>query len=502
MAKRLFELSAILVSAWALGACSGMGASRQLPWELSSLVGHAQKAVVTVAATDLDGEGLRIGSGFFIQSDGILVTNNHVLDGAFKAQIKTADGEKYPITTVIARNPQVDLMKVRVAIPAEKVVPVQLADDAHSPAIADRVVVIGSPMGFEQTVSEGIISAVRQHPAGGQVYQLTAPISQGSSGGPVLNLKGQVVGVVTFQAASGQNLNFAVSAKALRMMPNEIVERSLAQWALEKAANDPFQAMALCRQGAELSIKGQYDAALEFYQQAAETNPDDAETWRGLGSCYIGLNQPDEAIAAFHHSIDAAPNDAIGHFMLAMYYKALENYPEAIAALLQVIRIDPANVQARFELADAYGRVDQTEEQIQTFRGILNLKPDHVPALQRLAEVVGGLGSYDEALDLLHQASSLAPDNAEIYFDIGVIYNSQKLPEKELGAYIQAIRLDPQLVSAHYNLALLYLSQGNRNLALQEYTILKTLDPRTAERLFQKIYPETIEEIRQSGSTP
>jgi hypothetical protein len=76
-------------------------------------------------------------------------------------------------------------------------------------------------MGLEQTVSEGIISAVREMPAGGKVFQLTAPISRESSGGPVINLDGKVVGVVTFQVARGQNLNFAVSIDALEMLSDE-----------------------------------------------------------------------------------------------------------------------------------------------------------------------------------------------------------------------------------------------------------------------------------------
>ena len=230
MVKHHQELLAVILSVLVLGACAGGAAYRQVPWELSHVVGPAQKSVVTVAAFDLDGERLKIGSGFFIHQDGTLVTNNHVLEGAYKAEIRTADGEKFLIEAVIARNPLMDLMKVRVDIPAEKVVPVQLADDAHLPVIADRVVVIGSPMGLEQTVSEGIVSAVRRLPAGGEVYQLTAPISQGSSGGPVLSLNGQVVGVVTFQAASGQNLNFAVSVKALRMMTNEASGLSRPNW--------------------------------------------------------------------------------------------------------------------------------------------------------------------------------------------------------------------------------------------------------------------------------
>ncbi len=485
---------AIGVTAFLMGACRSAVVPEQEPWYLHNMVAPVQKSVVTVAVLDMEGNVLRIGSGFFIDRDGTLVTNDHVLDGAYRAEIKTADGDIFPIDSVIARNPLVDLLKVRVRIPRERVVPVVLAVD--EPAIADRVVVIGSPMGLEQTISEGIVSAVREHPPIGKVYQLTAPISPGSSGGPALNLKGQVIGVISFQAARGQNLNFAVSVKTLQMLTNETRELSIAEWTIEKSGRDPSLAVSLCRQGARLSIKGNYKAALDYYQKATETNPDDPDTWRGLGSCYIGLNEPDQAIEAFEQSIAAAPDNAAGYFLLALYYKVLEQYQLEIPSLLRVISIDPQNVQARFELAEAYGQLNATDSQIDAYKKILELKPDHVPSLLRMGQTVGQMGRYDEALDLLRKASALAPDNADILFDIGVTYNAKNLPEEELRAYTRAIRVNPQMVPAHYNLALIFLKQGNRKLALQQYAILKSLDAQAAERLFLKVYPESIDKIR------
>jgi tetratricopeptide (TPR) repeat protein len=482
------------VAAILLSACSGAGPPRQELWHLHNLVAQIQKSVVTVAALDTKNHVLRIGSGFFIGRDGTLVTNDHVLEGAYQAAIKTADGEKYPIDKVIARNPLIDLIKVRVQIPREQIAPLELAKD--EPAIADRVVVIGSPLGLEQTVSEGIISAVREHPTNGKIYQLTAPISPGSSGGPALNLNGQVIGVVSFQAASGQNLNFAVSVKALQMLTNESKELSIAEWTIEKAGDDPRLAVSLCHEGAKLSIEGKYEAALDYYQKATETNPKDPDTWRGLGSCYIGLEQPDQALEAFHQSIALAPDDAAGHFMLAMYYKALGQYQQEIPSLQRVIGIDPENVQARLELADVYGRLGQTDAQIDVYDRILKVKPDDVDTLHLLGQTVGRVGRYDQALDLLHKASALAPDDAGIYFDIGVTYKFKHLPEEELRAYTRAIRADPQMVPAHYNIGLLFLKQGNRKLALQQYAILKSLDAATAEHLFNRIYPQSVDQIR------
>jgi S1-C subfamily serine protease len=120
MVRRGILLVAIGAAALLLVACSKAVVPEQEPWYLHNMVAPVQKSVVTVAVLDMEGNVLRIGSGFFIDRDGTLVTNDHVLDGAYRAEIKTADGDIFPIDSVIARNPLVDLLKVRVRIPRER----------------------------------------------------------------------------------------------------------------------------------------------------------------------------------------------------------------------------------------------------------------------------------------------------------------------------------------------------------------------------------------------
>jgi tetratricopeptide (TPR) repeat protein len=496
MLRKVISLLAAVAAIFAAAACSRAVTPDKGPWDLRHVVAPVRQSVVTVAALGAEGDVLRIGSGFFIDRDGTLVTNDHVLEGALEATVKTADGGIFPISTVVGFNPLVDLIMVRAQIPPQRAVPVQLSDE--EPNLADRVVVIGSPMGLSQSISEGIVSAVRNHPSLGKVYQLTAPTSPGSSGGPVLDLKGRVVGVVSFQTTLGQNINFAVAIKALQVMSYTTGEPSIAEWTLGREARPLGQAAALCRRGARLSIKGEYKTALDYFRQAAAANPEDPHVWSGLGSCYIGMNQPHKAIEALNRSIQAAPDDAAGHLMLAMYYKDLGKYAQQIDALSHAIRIEPDNLPARMELADAYGHLDQTTAQIEALKHILLLHPDHVPALQRMGQALGRIGRYDEALDTLRHAIALAPDNAEIHYAMGAIFHDRNLPSEELQSYIQAIRSDPQMVPAHFSIALLFLRQGNPQLALREYAILKNLDEDAARRLFEMIYPGNIGKGRKA----
>jgi tetratricopeptide (TPR) repeat protein len=489
MLKQFIRWGVLAAGCWFIAGCTVIMAPTPQPSHVKQWLAPVRQSVATVVAFNLDGEIAAIGSGFFIDHSGTLVTNYHVLEDSYRAEIKTAGGERYPITAVLARSQLLDLIKVRVDIPRGRVTPVKFS--MTEPSIAEGVVVIGSPMGLEQTISEGIVSAVRRHPADVPIYQLTAPISPGSSGSPVLNLAGSVFAVVTFQASKGQNLNFAVSIKALEMLPNDSPALSIAEWTLRRSGGDPQLAAALCQKGAQLSIKGKYEAALDFYQHATEVFPDDPDAWDGLGSCYVGMNQPEDAIAAFHHSIAADPENAAGHFLLAMFYKTQKQYQQAIPPLQEVIRIDAKNVQARLELADVYGRLNRTDAQMQSFKAILAFKPDHVPTLHLMGKTVRSLGRYDEALDLLRKASVLDPENAEIQYDIGVTYHAKKLPKEELKAYAKALRANPWLAPAHYNLGRLFIAQGKPVQALHQYEILKSIDDTLAQRLFGEIYPGT-----------
>ena len=492
MYRRRFFIGIVLTTVLLGSACTrGGGRSPQPPADFKGLVGSIQQAVVTVINYDVDGDIASIGSGFFISESGVLLTNLHVLEGAYHAEIKTRDGGRYPVASVLAKNKVVDLIKVRIDIPAGRAAPVVVAGAAAS--IADRIFVVGSPMGLEQTVSEGIISAVREIPGGAKVLQLTAPISRGSSGGPVVNRQGQVVGIVTFQATQGQNLNFAISIDALDMLSTEASELSIAEWTIRNSTQGPALAAALCSNGSKLAIRGEYEEALTYFREAAETNPEDPDAWYGLGSCYVGLGQPDDAIAAYKRPIEQDPDNAVAHFILAMYYKAIGKFEEEIDSLAEVIRIDSTNIRAQFELGRAYGAMERTTEQIDTFTDVLVHQPDHVPTLLHLGMALQESGRLEEAMALFTRARGVEPHNEQIHFNIGVTYGRMERPHASVNAYTQAIRANPRMVEAHYNLGITFLELGNRKLALDQYEILRPLNDGVASSLFDRIYPDNTE---------
>jgi hypothetical protein len=163
-----------------------------------------------------------IGTGFVVWQDGRIATNLHIIAGAREARITLHDKRVFTDVEVLAADRRHDLAIVR--IPARNL-PVLRSGDSGQMKAGDRVVAIGNPLGLETTVSDGLVSAVRQIDPQLKLLQISAPISPGSSGGPLFNDRGEVVGVTTLFSAEGQNLNFAVPVEYLK--PLLLSERAI-----------------------------------------------------------------------------------------------------------------------------------------------------------------------------------------------------------------------------------------------------------------------------------
>lgn len=153
---------------------------------------------------------LKIGSGFFISPGDALVTNAHVIAGAVEVEIVLHDGTTTTVTQVLALAPDKDI-----AILSAKGPPLEISE--RIPEVGEPIFVLGSPEGLSATFSNGIVSAIRAQNES-PVIQITAPISPGSSGGPVVDEKGKVLGVASFYYKEGQNLNFAVGCATIPPM--------------------------------------------------------------------------------------------------------------------------------------------------------------------------------------------------------------------------------------------------------------------------------------------
>ena len=183
-----------------------------------SLIKRIIPAIVNIEGYSENDKTLITGSGFFV-SKNLIITNYHVIEKANYLAITTYDGKKIPVKKIesVNRNHDLALIKIEQSYQASPIIQIE----KEQPQIGERILVIGSPLGFEQTVSDGIISGIRKFKGNIKLIQITAPISHGSSGGPVINQKGKVIGVATISITEGQNLNFAVSSQYITDIMNQ-----------------------------------------------------------------------------------------------------------------------------------------------------------------------------------------------------------------------------------------------------------------------------------------
>jgi len=167
----------------------------------------------TVSSTVTIETDIGLGSGFFI-SENVIVTNYHVINGASETYCYTNNSsEKYKIDGYLAVDKSADLILLKVSCLNRAAIKIALG----SVTPGQRVYVIGSPKGLPATISDGIISGLRDF-EGQKLIQITAPVSPGSSGGPVLNENGELIGVSVGQISEGQNLNFAIPLSYLESL--------------------------------------------------------------------------------------------------------------------------------------------------------------------------------------------------------------------------------------------------------------------------------------------
>ena len=168
-------------------------------------------SVVLLVMEDASGQPLGMGSGFVVR-DGIVATNMHVIEGAARGYAKLVeDKTKHDIRGIVASDAARDLVLLSVDGLKAKALGV---GDSNAVAVGDAVYAVGNPRGLEGTFSAGIVSSVRKV-GDDSLLQITAPISPGSSGGPVVNSKGEVIGVAVATFKGGQNLNFAIPSQYL-----------------------------------------------------------------------------------------------------------------------------------------------------------------------------------------------------------------------------------------------------------------------------------------------
>ncbi|MBK9155063.1 MAG: tetratricopeptide repeat protein [Chloracidobacterium sp.] len=451
---------------------------------LPELVKRIKPSSVAIETFDARGNSVSRGSGFLVAADRV-VTNRHVIERASRVEVHLVDGKKFPAKGILAIDGEGDLALLKVDLPPGLAAALPISRAV--PQEGESIVVVGNPFGLEGSVSNGIVSAVREIAGYGKIIQITAPISPGSSGSPVVNMWGQVIGVATLQAAEGQSLNFAVPAeRILQMRVTDL--KTVASHAATAQRDKRAAAESAFSQGVVLLSRDDFARALPYFEKAVDADPNYAEAWYQAGYAYGFLGRHADALKASKQAAKLRPDWAEAHVNIGASNFALGQFKEAADAYRQAIRIEDDSADTQYGLGLSLEKLGRTDEEALAYRRALALNPGHSGAMERLGLAYVKLKRHADALAAFEQLKIYKPE-AKTYNYIGESLFEQGKTEEASEAFNTAVNYNPDLDAARFNLGRAYVKLGNIAMARAQYEILRAARSDLADRLLVLIDP-------------
>ncbi|MBP3959530.1 tetratricopeptide repeat protein [Gemmata sp. G18] len=414
------------------------GAAKRSPLEADVLFARSSPAVVQVITHDRQWRASGTGSGFLVGTQRLIATNYHVVAKAYSAHIVLPDKTKVAVVGVAAFDRDADLALLALVGQVDAS-PLELAEGGL-PAVGAKVYAIGNPLGLANTLSDGLVSGHRQIDRITEI-QTTAPISPGSSGGPLLAADGKVVDVTTATFRSGQNLNFAVPASSVaHLLLQWNAKKELTQFPLVQQPDTSV----LIKSGFNWMKQQDYDKAIKDFNAAIQLDPRSALAYCNRGLAWHAKKDYDQAISDFNDAIRLAPDDAHRYCYRGHSWEKKKHYEKAIADYSTAIRLDPSVADFYFNRGHAWEGKKGYDEAIRDYTAAIRLNPNEAFYYFLRGSVWSDKGEYDKAISDYDEAIRLDPNVASYYSFRGNAWYAKKDYAKAKKDRDEARRLDPK----------------------------------------------------------
>jgi Flp pilus assembly protein TadD len=337
-------------------------------------------------------------SGFAVGAGDTVMTTAHDIGAATNLRVKLHDGRVFPARLERIGNEHADIALLGVSGATLPAVTFGSLGDVHT---GDDVLTIGCPLGFDFSVSRGVVSSIRESDFGYPMIQTDVPVNPGSSGGPLFDARGRVVGIVKSSAAGRERIHFALPA-------------DLGVALLEKVGHE--------RRAYELFNQAVLAARLEYkvflYRRALELDPSLFEAHYNLALALEKLGDVDGAATQYRETLRLRPAYAPAWLNLGAGLYAQRRYRDAIAVYREALGHDPDSAPIRNNLAEAYRAAGDREKARHEFEALLRKNPDYAAAHYGLAVLLDDEGG-DRRLAVDHYRRYLAlapqaPDAAKV----------------------------------------------------------------------------------------
>lgn len=346
-------------------------AAEPTPRALSDIVEKAKGSVVSVIVSDAKGKAQGSGTGFVVSSDGKIVTCAHIVKDSQHVSIKFSDGRTLPAKNINLGQSGEERDLVIITVEAKKLIAIEIGD-SREVKVGEKIAVIGSPLGLDATVTEGILSALRTAPDSDlPLLQISAALSPGSSGSPVFDGHGKVIGVAQMGAKQGDSLNFAIPLK-----PSDGYEFGLGNiWPY-----DWGKKMSWIEEDREL--KGDQ----EFARRDRRDKDLTEEDWK-----WLAARHPKNSEVSRRQAY--APFQSVDSRTLSTATKE-----RALILLRKSLSLNRMNTMAWSQIAQIATELKRFDEAIEARRAILEVDPEDATHWANLGEALKNNGNIDGAI--------------------------------------------------------------------------------------------------------
>ncbi len=444
MLRVFLALTAIFLNSSLIGAQESSSPAEKSPTQIFK---ETSPAIVFITTQTHNGQA-GPGSGFIVSPDGMIMTAYHVVAGAVEINVRLKDGTVHAVSGVVDYDKIKDICVFK--IDADNLPALSLGDSSHYEE-GQKIYLIGNPLGLEYTISDGLLSGRR---ALGMmtVIQFSAPVSPGSSGGPLINPFGEAMGITSSGILSGQPLNFAIPINAAKQYLKNYVTQTMEEFKNQVTPGDEFYYA-----GKESLGQGYVYEARGYFEQATAVNPRFAEAYLELSLIYMNSNHLDEINKAIEYAQEAYYRNSKNEFMplvLGLYY-----------AKRYYLTHQTADAQKALELYQSALEINSHLESAYVEKGRIHIS---------LKEMAQAEYCFKEAI-------KINAISADAYGGLGDVEYSQGRHDEAIRQYQYAIKLNPNLEYLRASVATIAMEIGDRVLAFSEINKIK--DPYSSQQL-------------------
>jgi len=467
-------------------------------------------AIMVVRTFARDGAAFNQGAGFCAVSKGSIVSNRHLFDDAYTADIVAPNGTVYPITGVLAEDKEADIISLSAALPESSIAMLKI--NTALPPIGEPVMVNAGGT----IISDGQVSAIDHVPGFGNILRISAPVSPAAAGSPVVNLDGQVIGILVSYAINGRQASVVVpSERIVRLKPDTL--RTLAQWQGNRYDTPRLLAQEDYCRGTMLLWGGYAEDALGYFEKAVIKAPKFLEALSQSVYCCSLLGRLQQAAAMSARIVKLSPSDPNAHYNLALIYGDMRDYARARTSLESALRLKPEFPEALALACWMDVQAGANDQAVDECKKAVTMRPDYDHAHVVLGLAYANLGRYEWAQNAIEQAIRINPQNDNAFMNLGVLAAKQHKYIEASEQYRNAISINPANYEAQRNLGELYLDKFNNVKAATDCFLkaisarpdfaeahfdlgkayLKTARRTEAQREYEKLVPINLDYARQ-----